>query len=134
MIRRFFSFATLISVVFISCSKDSGGSTPADIAAVIDLTAPAPLTVFLNGSTVSVDGTVVDNNVLSTVSVSIKNKNTNAVLFSSTSSTGANTFYRYHWAWTVTGVTGPTPASLTITSKDKYNYESTKSIDINLDN
>jgi hypothetical protein len=134
MIRGIFSLAVVISIVFSSCSKDSGSSTPADTAAVIDLTAPTAGTIFLNGSSIGVDGTVIDNNVLSTVSVTIKNKNTSAILYSSTTSTGANTFYRFHWAWTVTGISSTTPASLTITSKDKYNYESTRSIDFVLDN
>lgn len=122
------------SIVFITSCKKDDDTVPADTAAVIDITAPAAGTIYTNGSTVSVDGTAIDNNVLSSTRLEIRNKNTNAVLYQTSTSTGNVTFYRFHWTWTVTGITTLTPATVRVISKDKYNYETSKDVDFNLDN
>jgi len=136
--KRIFSCLVLaVSLsIGIGCNKDDsgGGSTPADTLASIVIDFPLPGALYANGSTMTISGTMVDNNVLSTAKVEIKNKATGALYNSQTSSTGNVTFYRYGWTWSITGITTLTPAIIRITAKDKYNYEVFKEVEVTLDN
>jgi len=128
------TITALILIAFGSCKKDNGTGIPADTAATIDITTPSTMIIYLNGSNLPVTGTIADNDVLATAKVEIRNKSTNAILFQQTDNTGNVGFYRYSWNWTISGITGPTPGNVKIISKDKYGYETSRSIDINFDN
>ena len=117
-----------------NCNKDSGTNIPADTAATIDITTPITGLSYLNGSNLSITGTIADNDVLATAKVEVRNKTTNAILFQQTDNTGNVGFYRYTWNWTISGITGPTPGNVKIISKDKYGRETSKDIDINFSN
>lgn len=130
----FFAFAVLAIFIAASCNKDSGSSTPADTAATIDITTPTTALIYINGSNLSITGTIADNDVLATAKVEVRNKTTNAILFQQTDNTGNVGFYRYTWNWTISGITGPTPGNVKIISKDKYGRETSKDIDINFSN
>ncbi len=135
MVRQF-SLLTFVlwAALLMNCKKDSGSSTPADTAATIDITTPVSGLAYLNGSNLSITGTIADNDVLATARVEVKNKTTNAILFQQTDNTGNVGFYRYTWNWTISGITGPTPGNVKIISKDKYGYETSRDIDINFSN
>lgn len=135
MIRQFslLTFA-VCAILLMNCNKDSGSSTPADTAATIDITSPVTGVIYINGSNLSIAGTIADNDVLSTAKVEVRNKTTNAILFQQTDNTGNVGFYRFTWNWVISGITTPTQGTVKIISKDKYGYETSKSIDINFDN
>ena len=116
----------------ISCKKSSNTTPPADAPSDIQITSPFPGTIVLNGTTLSVEGTITDDNVLSSAKVEIRNKNTGAVLFQQSSLTGNVQFYRFLWSWMVTGIVSPIPATIKVTAKDKYSYEVFKEVDIML--
>lgn len=125
----------LIPVIsIVACKKDSGTSIPADTAATIDISTPITGLTYLNGSNLSITGTIADNDVLATAKVEVRNKTTNAILFQQTDNTGNVGFYRYTWNWTISGITGPTPGNVKIISKDKYGRETSKEIDITFSN
>lgn len=134
--KKILFYSLLIFGIGTSCSKSSGGNTtppdssPSDI--VIDL--PTAGTIVLNGTNLTITGTITDNNNLSQAKVEIRNKTTNALYNSQISSTGTVSFYRYTWNWTVTGITGPTPGIVRVIAVDRYGYIVYKDVDITLDN
>jgi len=119
----------------ISCKKNSSSTTPpADTPSDIQITSPTAGTIGINGTNLRIEGTITDNNVLTSARVEIRNKNSGAVLFQQSSSTGNVTFYRFLWNWTITGITSTIQATIKVTAKDKYLYEVFKEVDIVLDN
>lgn len=133
--KRSLCFAAFITVLFISpgCKKNST-STPADTLSDIQVDFPTTGTIYINGSTLTVSGTITDTDNLSSAKVEIKNKSTGVVLNQQSSTTGTVSFYRFQWGWMVSGITVSTPATVKITSTDKLGYVVSKQIDVTLDN
>ncbi|NOT51132.1 MAG: hypothetical protein HOP10_07620 [Chitinophagaceae bacterium] len=137
MKKHLFIPVLLLFIVLIgACKKDSDSSPPATdtslSAIVIDF--PTAGTLYINGSSITITGTIVDNDNLNQARVEIRNKITNAIYNQQQSSTGTVSFYRFTWNWTVAGITGPTQGTVKIISKDKNGFEVSKQVDILLDN
>lgn len=138
MKKHFFFLILVVSALFIGACNKGGddNSTPATdtspSAIVIDF--PTAGTLYINGSNITITGTIVDNNVLSQARVEIRNKTTGAILNQQSASTGNVTFYRYTFNWTVAGIAAPTQGAVKIIAKDKNNFEISKEVDILLDN
>jgi hypothetical protein len=124
----------LIITATTNCNKDDGGSAPpaTDTPSVITFTKPTAGTIYINGSSLVVEGEITDVNVLATVGVQIKNSSSGAVLFSQSAPSGNVTFYRFLSGWTVTGITVPTQVTVTVTAVDKLSKTVTKSVDVML--
>lgn len=133
----FFMLFIFISFLSLTCSKKSSNNSntpPADSPSVIQIDFPHTGVTYTNGFNLVVSGTITDNNTVATAKVEIKNKTTGAILYQQNSSAGNVFLYRFSWNWIVTGITGPTPATVKITSIDFYNYQASSEIDIALDN
>ncbi len=119
----------------IGCKKSSTNiTTPADSPSIITFTTPLAGVIALNGTNLSITGTISDNDVLATATVQIRNKATGAVLFQQSSTTGNVAYYNFSWNWTVTGISSATPATVRVTSIDKLGYSVYNEVDIVLDN
>ncbi len=131
--RQYLLFIFLPVILFsVSCNKDGGGSEP-DVPSTVTITSPVAMTLYINGTTLRVEGEMADNNVLSSARVEIRNKSTGAILFQQSSTTGNVGFYRFLWNWTVSGVTAPFTATVKVTAKDKLSNEVIKEVDVQLD-
>lgn len=133
--KRIFFLPVLAGAVFIlnSCKKDSS-SPPANVASVITVDNPTTGLICPNGSPININGTISDDNGLSTAKVEVKNKSTNVTLYQATINTGNTTFYRFTWSYTLTGNTSYVPGSVKVTAKDQLGNEVSKEVDIFLDN
>ncbi|HMU46967.1 MAG TPA: hypothetical protein PKC72_11395 [Chitinophagaceae bacterium] len=132
MSLKFYAMLFITVLLFGSCKKDS--ATEPEVATIINITSPATLAIYLNGSNLTIEGDMSDDNVLSQARVEIRNKSTNAILFQQASSTGNVGFYRFLWNWTITGITTTTMATVKVIAKDKLSNEVSKEVDITLDN
>ncbi len=131
---QFIAVAIALLPLAFSCKKDSdgggwGGSQPTEVV----ITLPTGGQLVLNGSNLRVEGTVTDNNILSSVALQVRHKGTGAVLHSTQVNTGNVTFYRYTFNWTVTGVTTSFVATIKVTGKDINGGEAFKEVDINME-
>ncbi|HEY6062925.1 MAG TPA: hypothetical protein VIV35_04920 [Chitinophagaceae bacterium] len=134
---RFFILFIFVAFISLTCSKKSSNNSnppPADSPSVFQIDFPHTGVTYTNGFNLVVSGTITDNNIVATAKVEIKNKTTGAILYQQTTSAGNVFLYRFSWNWIVTGITGPTPATVKITSTDFYNYQASGEIDITLDN
>lgn len=130
----FIAIALVIST-FTSCNKDNnnGGGGTTESPSVITYTFPTAGTIVLNGTPLTVEGTIADNNSLASCRVEIRNKTSGAVYYSQTTTTPTTTFYRFTWSWTVTGITVSTPATVKVTARDMNGVEISKEVDVILD-
>ena len=117
----------------ISCKKDSNGGGGGSSATQVVIDLPSAGQIVLNGSTLRVEGTVTDNDIIGNVSVQIRNKGTGAVLYSAQVSTASVSFYRYIFNWTVSGVTNPVVATVKVTGRDVNGGDGFKEVDVNLE-
>ena len=130
--RRLFIVIILPLVLLTTaCEKDKGSEPEAPT--VINITTPGAGTIYINGSTMKIEGDMADNNVLSTARVEIKNKSNGNILFQASSPTGNVGFFRFLWNWPVTGVAAPFTATVKVTAKDKLSNEVSKEVDVQLD-
>jgi hypothetical protein len=132
LVKKMLPLITLF-LFFLSCN-DKNNTPPPDTASDITITQPATGLTFLNGSVIQVRGVIIDNNGISAAKIEIRNKTTGALYFGQQTPTPYVTYYNFSWDWTVTGITAVTPAVIKITCIDKYNYEVSEEIDINLSN
>lgn len=120
------------AVLFAGCNKKD--NKPPDTPSAITISTPNAGTIFVNGGVMHVSGTIIDNNGMAFAKIEIRNKNTGAVYYQQNQATPYAVFYNFDWNWTVTGITTLTPATIKITSTDKYDYQVSKEIDVMLDN
>jgi len=120
-------------LISVGCGKKDDAPPP-DSPSVITITEPLAGGIYQNGTILQIRGSISDDNSLSNAKVEIKNKNTGVVYFQQNNPTSNVIFYHLMWNWTISGITGPTLASLKITSTDRYSYQVIKEVDINLDN
>lgn len=115
------------------CKKDNNGQEP-ESPAVITIATPTSLGIYVNGSTLKIEGDMTDNNVLAQARVEVRNQSTNAVLFQQSNITGNVGYYYFLWNWQITGITSPTPAVVKVIARDKLANEVSKEVNITLDN
>jgi len=121
----------IASVVLIASCKKSGSGSKDTTPPVITFIAPAANGFYAAGDTVTVRGTITDDNV-STASIEIRNKTTNAVLYQQTSTAGNVSFYNFLWKWKNT-VSAITPASVKVVATDASGNQTNLEINITLD-
>jgi Bacterial Ig domain len=128
----------LLSLFFVafaglSCGKSGGSGTEPDVAGTVTITAPVNGPIYTNGSPLTIEGEMTDNNVLAIAKVEIRNKTSGAVLFQASSNTGNVSFYRFLWTWNITGITTATVVTVKVTARDKLGNEVFKEVDAKLD-
>lgn len=116
------------------CKKSSSTTPPTNVASVIQVDNPRTGLICPNGSPININGTMSDDNGLSTAKVEVKNKTTNTTLYQATVNTGNTTYYRFSWSYTLTGITTYSPGSVKVTAKDQLGNEVSSEVDIFLDN
>jgi hypothetical protein len=119
---------------FLSCKKNNSSTPPADQPGNVDITTPAPNTIYDNGMVLRTQGGMSDGNGLSTAKVEIRNKTSGAILFQQTSTTGNVTLYPFLWNWTVTGITSIITATVRVIATDNLNNQVFKEVDVTLTN
>ena len=119
----------------VSCKKDDngGGNTGPESPTDVTIDAPTPNAIILNGTTLRIEGTAIDNNILTTVKVEIKNKTSGAVLFTNSVTTPNVTLYRFLWNWPVNGISSSFTATVKVTGRDIRGNEGFKEVDIKLE-
>lgn len=135
MSKSYFLPVTMAALLLISsCKKNSSSTPPANVAGVVNVDNPTTGLICPNGSPISINGTMSDDNGLSTAKVEVKNKTTNTTLYQATVNTGNTTYFRFSWSYTLTGNTTYSPGSVKVTAKDQLGNEVSKEVDIFLDN
>lgn len=129
-VRHLPLFLIAISFATIHCKKEEAPALPPDQPGSVTITTPVANTLYENGFVLTVEGEMIDNNVLSTARVEVRNKTTGALLFQQSTPTGNVTFFRFLWNWTVTGMTANIVATVKITAVDFQSREVSKQVDI----
>ncbi len=117
----------------ISCKKDNN-TQPTDVPSIINFTKPNAGIIYPNGTVLSIEGLMIDDNGLTTATLEIRNKTTGAILNQQTSTTGNVTAYNFTWNWTVTGMTAQITGTVKVIAKDRLGNNFSKEIDVTLSN
>lgn len=128
----FLALSAFIFTAFVSCNNDDKPSEP-ESPSVITIRSPVSTALYTNGSNMTIEGDIADNNVLSSARVEIRNKANGTVLFQQSSNTGNVGFYLFLWSWPVAGITGPTTVTVKVVAKDKLGNEVFKEVDAQTD-
>jgi hypothetical protein len=125
----------LVIATLTNCSKKDDDVTPAaDSPAVITYTSPSTTAITQNGSALTIEGTILDNDGVASVKVEVKNPSNSVVYYTQTTTVANLLFYRFQWNWIVTGITAATVANIKVTTKDANGVEISKEINANLIN
>lgn len=128
----YFILSVVLFTGIVGCKKDDKPTEP-ESPSVITIRSPSASVLYVNGSTMSIEGDISDNNVLNSARVEIRNKATSAVLFQQTSTTGNVGFYMFQWNWAITGITSATTVTVKVIAKDKLGNEVFKEMDAQID-
>ena len=85
---------TFAACIVASCKKNPGPENP-----VITLTSPADTLVINVGDTISINGTVTDNESLHEVFISFKNNGSDSVLINDNPYTHGSKSYTFRYTW-----------------------------------
>ena len=130
MKQIFLSILIVATILFnYSCKKSS--SSKERNPPVISFLTPVANTYYAFGDTVSIRGSITDENVAS-ASVEIRNKTTNAILFQQTSLAGNVALYNFLWKWKNTVAT-LTPAKVKVVASDAAGNEAQLEVEVSLD-